>query len=224
MINIAIDGPSGAGKSSLAKKAAKLLDCNYVDTGALYRAIGLFVFRNGIEIGDIPGVLSVLDRVLPELRYENGVQHVFLEDEDVSEEIRMPNMSMYASFVSSIPEVREKLLDVQRITAANNNVIMDGRDIGTVILPNAQVKVFLTASNAVRAERRFKELAAKGIQTTLEEVTTDMLKRDAADAGRDIAPAVPADDAVILDNSNLNEEETLEALIKIVRNAIGEEN
>ena len=224
MINIAIDGPSGAGKSSLAKKAAKLLDCNYVDTGALYRAIGLFVFRNGIEIGDIPGVLSVLDRVLPELRYENGVQHVFLEDEDVSEEIRMPNMSMYASFVSSISEVREKLLDVQRITAANNNVIMDGRDIGTVILPNAQVKVFLTASNAVRAERRFKELAAKGIQTTLEEVTTDMLKRDAADAGRDIAPAVPADDAVILDNSNLNEEETLEALIKIVRNAIGEEN
>ena len=222
MINIAIDGPSGAGKSSLAKKAAKMLSCNYVDTGALYRAIGLFVFRNGIEIGDIPGVLSVLDRVLPELRYENGVQHVFLEDEDVSEEIRMPNMSMYASFVSSIPAVREKLLDVQRITAANNNVIMDGRDIGTVILPNAQVKVFLTASNEVRAERRFKELTAKGIQTTLDEVATDMLKRDAADAGRDIAPAVPADDAVILDNSDLNEEETLEALIKIVRDKIGE--
>ena len=222
MINIAIDGPSGAGKSSLAKKAAKMLSCNYADTGALYRAIGLFVFRNGIEIGDIPGVLSVLDRVLPELRYENGVQHVFLEDEDVSEEIRMPNMSMYASFVSSIPAVREKLLDVQRITAANNNVIMDGRDIGTVILPNAQVKVFLTASNEVRAERRFKELTAKGIQTTLDEVATDMLKRDAADAGRDIAPAVPADDAVILDNSDLNEEETLEALIKIVRDKIGE--
>lgn len=221
MINIAIDGPSGAGKSSLAKKAAKLLDCNYVDTGALYRAIGLFVFRNGIEIGDIPGVLSVLDRVLPELRYENGVQHVFLEDEDVSEEIRMPNMSMYASFVSSIPEVREKLLDVQRITAANNNVIMDGRDIGTVILPDAQLKVFLTATPEERAMRRTNELIEKGQAANYEQVLADIKERDERDSSRAIAPLKPADDAIMFNNTGFTPAQSLEKLLGIVADKLG---
>ena len=217
MYQIAIDGPSGAGKSTLAKILSKKLGFIYVDTGALYRSIGLYVAKKGVAPDDKAGVIALLPEIDLALTYREGAQVVLLNGEDVGESIRTPQMSMYASAVSAIPEVRTFLLDTQRNIAKTNNVIMDGRDIGTVILPEAQVKIFLVSSFEARAERRVKELAEKGIATTYEEVLADMIERDRNDSTRAVAPAVPAEDAVHLDNSHLTLEGTVEAALAIIR-------
>ncbi len=221
-IQIAIDGPSGAGKSSVSKAAARELGIIYVDTGALYRTIGYYAREQGIAVDNAIAVVPYLDRIHIEVRYENGVQCVYLNGENLGDRIRQNEISMYASAVSSIPEVRAFLLDTQKKIAAENSVIMDGRDIGTVILPDAQVKVFLTASNEARARRRYIELQEKGMPLPYEEILADMNRRDEADRTRAIAPAIPAPDAVILDNSDLNFEETVSALLSIVRGIAAE--
>ena len=221
-IQIAIDGPSGAGKSSVSKAAARELGIIYVDTGALYRTIGYYAREQGIAVDNAIAVVPYLDRIHIEVRYENGVQCVYLNGENLGDRIRQNEISMYASAVSSIPEVRAFLLDTQKKIAAENSVIMDGRDIGTVILPDAQVKVFLTASNEARARRRYIELQEKGMPLPYEEILADMNRRDEADRTRAIAPAIPAPDAVILDNSDLNFEETVSALRSIVRGIAAE--
>ena len=201
MMNIALDGPSGAGKSTLAKALAKKLGYIYTDTGAMYRTIGLAVKRRGIEPTDTDAVAAALPEIKISLRFENGEQKIYLGEEDVGGLIRTNEISAYASKVSSIPAVRAHLLDVQRNIAKENNVIMDGRDIGTVILPHAQVKFFVTVSDAERARRRYNELIAKGENVTLEEVASAMAERDRQDSTREIAPAIPAEDAIFLDNS-----------------------
>ena len=221
-IQIAIDGPSGAGKSSVSKAAARELGIIYVDTGALYRTIGYYAREQGIAVDNAIAVVPYLDRIHIEVRYENGVQCVYLNGENLGDRIRQNEISMYASAVSSIPEVRAFLLDTQKKIAAENSVIMDGRDIGTVILPDAQVKVFLTASNEARARRRYIELQEKGMPLPYEEILADMNRRDEADRTRAIAPAIPAPDAVILDNSDLNFEETVASLLSIVRRIAAE--
>lgn len=217
MIHIAIDGPAGAGKSTVAKALAKKLNIIYVDTGALYRTIGYSAFANGVSKEDKDGIISLLNDISIELGYDNGVQRVFLNGEDLGDRIRLPEISMYASAVSAIPEVRAFLLDTQRSIARRNSVVMDGRDIGTVILPDADVKIFLTASPEERARRRYDELVAKGKQVTFEEVRDDMLARDKNDSTRDVAPAIPAEDAVILDNTGYTLEESVDAVIEIIR-------
>ena len=216
IINIAIDGPSGAGKSSLAKGLAKRYGLIYVDTGALYRTVGLYASRCGIPLDRIAEICAHLDKLKVGLGYESGEQHVYLFDEDVTGLIRTPEISMYASAVSAQPAVRAFLLETQRKLAREHSVVMDGRDIGTVILPDANVKIFLVADERKRAERRCKELLEKGVETTVEEVLADMKKRDANDRGRETAPAVPAKDAVLLDNSSISLEETIEAAAAIV--------
>lgn len=216
MINIAIDGPSGGGKSTLAKNIAKKLGYIYVDTGALYRSIGLYMYDNSIDPKNTEDVIRALDKIKLEMKHEGGVQKVYLNGTDVGDRIRLPEMSMYASCVSSIPEVRAFLLGLQKNIAKENNVIMDGRDIGTVILPDAQVKIFLSASNENRAERRYKELIEKGVETTYEEVLADIIKRDENDKNREVAPAIAAPDAIMLDNSGFEPEETLAAALKII--------
>jgi len=220
-LNIAIDGPAGAGKSSIARAAAKKLGCIYVDTGALYRAVGLFVLRNNADPDDAATVKSLLHEIKLQLKFVDGAQRIFLNGEDVSEDIRMPEASSAASKVSVHSDVREFLLDLQRDFAAKNDVVMDGRDIGTVILPNAQVKIFLTASPQARAERRWKELKEKDSPARLEDVLNEMLVRDARDSSRDIAPLVPAPDSVLLDTTELDFEQSLQKLLKIVRNNYG---
>ena len=216
MFKIALDGPSGSGKSVMARAVAERLGFLYVDTGALYRAIGLYMFRNGIDINDTEAVSSNLSNIKLELSHSEEGQVVLLNGENVNKDIRLPEISMYASKVSAIPSVRDFLLNIQRETAEKNNVIMDGRDIGTVIFPDAQVKIFLFAKDEVRAMRRYKELVAKGIETTYEEVLSDMQKRDENDRTRAIAPAVPAEDAIMLDSSDLNIEETISTIIGII--------
>ncbi len=217
MINIAIDGPAGAGKSSLSKLLAKELQYIYVDTGALYRAVGLKFSRLGFDTelkGDID---AVLEKTVVDIRFIDGVQRVFLDGEDVSDAIRTPEASMMASAVSAKPAVRAFLLDMQRTLARNNNVVMDGRDIGTVVLPEAKVKIFLTADVETRAQRRLKELLEKGEKVTFEEVLEDMKLRDYNDSHRDIAPLKQADDAVLADTTTLSFEESLQLLIKIAK-------
>lgn len=204
MINIAIDGPSGAGKSSCARLLAKKLGYIYVDTGAMYRAIGLYAFWQGISLDEISKVVALLPEIKIDIRFADGEQRVLLGERDVSSEIRQNEISMYASRASAIPEVRAFLLETQRKLARENNVIMDGRDIGTVILPNADLKIFLTASDESRARRRFDELCAKGQKVVYEEILAQIIERDKNDRERDIAPAIPAQDAIILDNSNLD--------------------
>ena len=217
MINIAVDGPAGAGKSYLARAIAKRLGYIYVDTGALYRAVALCMTRQGIDVSDAPSVITALNNVNVSLEYDaEGVQKVYLLGEDVSAEIRLPHISMAASTVSAIPEVRAFLLSLQRDMAKTHNVVMDGRDIGTVILPDANVKIFLCANEKARAKRRYLELLEKGVDTTLEAVESEMLTRDKNDSTRKVAPAVAAPDAVILDNSDLDREGTVEAALKII--------
>lgn len=201
MLNIALDGPSGAGKSTLAKEISRRLGITYLDTGALYRTIGLAASRAGLEPGDSAGIVELLKTISVKVELENGAQIVYLDGEPVGDRIRTPQMSMYASKVSAIPEVREFLLETQRGFARKNPVIMDGRDIGTVILPDADVKFFVTVDPKERARRRLRELLEKGIDTTLEEVLSDMTARDLADSTRAVAPAVKADDAIELDNT-----------------------
>ena len=217
MIRIAIDGPGGAGKSSVAKAVSKALSIIYVDTGALYRNIGLYMLDNGIDPYNAEKVSAALKNITLDLKFENGKQIILLNGVDRGDEIRTPKASMAASAVSAIPAVRNYLFDMQRNTAKKNSVIMDGRDIGTVILPNAEVKIFLTASPKARAERRYKELLAKGKEVTYKQVYDEMIQRDKNDSTRDVAPCVPAKDAVILDNSKLSQEETVAEILKIVK-------
>lgn len=220
-IAVAIDGPSGAGKSTIARAAAGHLGFVYVDTGAMYRTIGLAVCRASVPLGETERIQPVLDSgIQVSLKYENGVQHVLLDGEDVSDLIRTPEMSKYASFVSAVPAVRAFLLQTQREMAQTNNVIMDGRDIGTVILPHAQVKIFLTASAEARAKRRFIELQEKGEDVTLESVIADMKQRDHDDETRAAAPLKKADDAVLVDTSELTLGQSIEAVEAVIRPAL----
>ncbi|MBE6649098.1 MAG: (d)CMP kinase [Ruminococcaceae bacterium] len=216
-ISIAIDGPSGSGKSTLAKLLASRLGYVYIDTGALYRTIGYFVRNEGVASDDERGIVECLPKIDITMKLVGGAGVVFLGGNPVGTEIRTSEISTYASNVSKIPEVRAFLLDLQRNIAKSNNVIMDGRDIGTVVLPDSQVKVFLTASNDSRAERRYAELVARGDDVTLEQVKADLCWRDKNDLERKIAPAVPAEDSVMLDNSALSCEETVEAVLEIIR-------
>ena len=225
-IQIALDGPSGAGKSSLAKAIAHTLGIIYVDTGALYRTVGYYARSIGIpaDKAEIGRLVPHLGEITIEVKYEKGVQCVYLNGENLGDRIRENEISMYASKVSAIPEVRAFLLDTQKDIARKNSVIMDGRDIGTVILPDADVKIFLTASNEVRARRRVKELAEKGMPASYEEVLADMNKRDEQDRNRDIAPAIAAPDAIHFDNSYEGFDEALEALLTVIRNALSSSN
>ena len=217
MLKIAIDGPSGAGKSSVAKAVSKELSIVYVDTGALYRTIGLFMTEKGISTTDNEAVINALPEISIELKYVDGKQVILLNGTEVGDNIRTPEIAMAASNVSAIPEVRAFLLDTQRDIAKKNSVIMDGRDIGTVILPDAEVKIFLTASPEARAKRRYDELLAKGQNVNYDDIYRGMLERDKNDSTRAVAPCVPAPDAVFLDNSKLTPEETVEKVIKIVK-------
>lgn len=221
MIRIAIDGPGGAGKSTVAKALAARLGIIYVDTGALYRTIGYYVRSKNVDPKDAAAVERLLPEISVELGYENGTQVVYLNGESLGDRIRTPEMSMYASAVSAIPAVRAFLLETQREIARKHSVIMDGRDIGTVILPDADVKIFLTASNECRAKRRYDELCAKGIETTYDEVLSDMNERDRADSTRAVAPAVAAPDAVTFDNSWMTPDECTNALLALVREKTG---
>ena len=219
---IAIDGPSGSGKSTLAKALSKKLGYLYIDTGAMYRTVGLYAKINGIEPTDEDTLSEHFDNIKIDLKWIDGTQHVFLGGEDVSDKIRTPEMSMYASAVSALPAVRTFLLDRQRGFAKNNNVIMDGRDIGTVVLPNADVKIFLKADDRQRAKRRYEELLEKGQQVSLEDVYNDMVLRDKNDSTRKTAPCVPALDAVFLDNTQYEPEETLGKALDIIYGKISE--
>lgn len=219
-IKIALDGPSGSGKSTLAKNLARHYGFVYIDTGALYRTIGLFVSERGIASDDVASIISVLPEIKIEMRLENGGNAVYLDGRLIGNEIRTPQISKYASDVSKIPEVRAFLLETQRSIARENNVIMDGRDIGTVILPDAQVKIFITASPEARAKRRFAELCERGVETTYESVLSEMKWRDENDSNRDVAPAIPAEDAIMFDNSELDVEGTIKAAIEIIDKVI----
>ena len=216
MIGIAIDGPSGAGKSTIAKALAKEFGYIYVDTGAIYRTVGLYMQRNGVSTEDTEGIINNLTNVKVELKYVDGEQRMFLCGEDVSGLIRTPLIAKYASVVSAVPKVREFLFDMQRSLARENNVIMDGRDIGTVILPDAKVKIFLTASAEARAMRRVAQLAEKGEIVGFDEILASIKERDDRDSGRDVAPLKAADDAVTLDSSDLTLEQSIEAAKNIV--------
>ncbi len=222
MINIAIDGPSGAGKSSLAKQLAQELGYLYVDTGAMYRAIGLYAVRRGADPKNGEQVEPLLPEIQLDIRLVEGTQHIYLNGEDVSTDIRAEKIGMAASGVSAIPAVRQFLLDTQRDLARANNVLMDGRDIGTVILPHAQVKIFLTASDTARAQRRYKELVEKGQTPDYEQVLADIRQRDYQDSHRAVAPLRQAEDAVLVDTSHLNLEESLEALKAVIREKVGQ--
>lgn len=222
MISVAIDGPSGAGKSTISRSAAKKFGFIYVDTGALYRTIGLAAFRRGYDTKDKSLILPMLPELNIELKYnDSGEQRMYLDGEDVSSDIRLPEISMCASNVSAMQEVRNFLVDMQRGMAKKYNVIMDGRDIGTVILPDADVKIFLTASPEARALRRYKELLAKGVNDSLEEVMEDMKKRDYQDTNRTAAPLAAAEDAVTLDTSDYDFEESLRRVCAIISEKTG---
>lgn len=220
MINVAIDGPAGAGKSTIARRAAKELGFIYIDTGALYRTVGVAAMREN-KLGTAEDIASVLtDGLSVELRFENGVQKMYLNGEDVSEEIRTPEASMAASGVSAVPAVRAYLFDLQKKLARENNCIMDGRDIGTVVLPDADVKIFLTASPEARAKRRFLELTQKGSDVRYEDVLADMIKRDYDDSHRAIAPLKQAEDAILVDTSDIGLEESVALIIRTIKENI----
>ncbi len=220
IINVAVDGPAGAGKSTVSRQAAKQLGYIYVDTGALYRTIGVNALRKGVDTKDKAAVAATLSDVSVDLVFENGEQKVLLFGEDVSTEIRTPAASMAASDVSAVPEVRAYLFDLQRDIAARSNCLMDGRDIGTVVLPDAQVKIFLTASPEERANRRCKELLAKGQQVNYEDVLAEINERDYNDSHREIAPLKPAEDSVLLDTTDISQQEVVERIINIVKEKV----
>lgn len=220
-INIAIDGPGGAGKSTVARAVAKQLGFIYVDTGAIYRAIGLKFVRTGKSFTN-ENIISVLPGTELSLTHIDGEQHIIIDGEDVSSLIRTQEISSAASKVSAVPEVRAFLLDLQRDIARKNNVIMDGRDVGTVILPNAEVKIFLTANVEVRARRRHRELMAKGLEIpdTFERVLKEVAERDKADSERATAPLKPAEDAVLVDTSDMDFEQSVQTVINIIRRKV----
>lgn len=216
-IAIAIDGPSGAGKSTLARMAATRYGFIYVDTGALYRTVGLYTLRSGVGTRDVDGVSALLGGIHIEMRYDgDGVQRMFLNGEDVTDLIRTPEVSMAASDVSALPPVRAFLLETQRDMAKKHDVVMDGRDIGTVVLPEAQIKIFLTASARERARRRFRELRERGVETDFETVLQDIELRDRNDSSREIAPLRPAPDAVICDTTEHDLDGSFELICEII--------
>lgn len=221
-INVAIDGPAGAGKSSISRKAAERLGFIYVDTGALYRTVGVSAMRKNVDMESDEAIASVLPQTKVEMKFIDGEQKMFLCGEDVSKEIRFPEASMAASRVSAVPAVRDFLFSLQRELAENNDCIMDGRDIGTVVLPNAQVKIFLTASPEKRADRRCKELKEKGIEANYEEVLSDIVKRDYNDSHRAIAPLKPAQDSILVDTSDIGLEESIELVIDTIKRTIAQ--
>lgn len=221
-IRVALDGPSGAGKSTVAKLLAAKMGYIYVDTGALYRTCGLYAMENGVDKDDRDGIIALLDTIDVQLIYENGEQHVLLNGGDVGGKIRTPEASMYASAVSKIPEVRAYLLALQKKIAEKGGVVMDGRDIGTVIMPDAEVKVFMTASEKERARRRHKELLEKGETVTFDEVLADMIQRDKNDSERETAPLKPADDAVMFVNDGYDAEASADYIMELIRKKCGE--
>ena len=222
MISVAIDGPAGAGKSTIAKTASKNLGYIYIDTGALYRSIGYFVVSNGGDIDNADSVVSFLPKISAEIKFIDETQHVFINGEDVSDKIRTEEVSKAASKVSAIPKVREFLLELQRGFAKKYNVVMDGRDIGTVVLPDAQVKIFLTASAQERAKRRYKEQVERGLDVNFDDILADIKERDYRDEHREIAPLKPAKDSILVDTSNMNIEQSVKAVIDTVKSKIGE--
>ena len=219
MINVAIDGPAGAGKSTIAKAAAKELGFIYVDTGALYRAVAYNAVKTG-AIDDEQKIIDMLASTKVELKYVNGVQAVYLNGDDVSAFIRTPEISMGASKVSAIPQVRAFLLNLQREIAKTNNVIMDGRDIGTVVLPDAEVKIFLFASPECRAERRYKELVEKGENVSFDDVLKDVNQRDYQDSHREIAPLKPSEESIMADTSELTLQESIDLIVNTIKEKI----
>ncbi|MDO5136989.1 MAG: (d)CMP kinase [Oscillospiraceae bacterium] len=218
---VAIDGPAGAGKSTIAKRLAKDMGFIYVDTGALYRAIGLYTLRKGVDIHDTEGVIGLLPEIQVDIKYVGDEQHVFLNGEDVNGLIRTEPVSMAASAVSAVPEVRTFLLETQRGLARRYSVVMDGRDIGTVILPDAECKIFLTAKPEVRAKRRYDELVAKGVKAVFEDVLEDLKRRDWDDSHREVAPLKLADDGIEVDTSGLELEESVALVKDIVKKKLG---
>ncbi len=216
-ISIAIDGPVGAGKSTIARMVAKKLNIIYVDTGAMYRTVGLYVIRKGLNPAEFDDVRSVIDEIELDVELTEKGQLIFLNGENVTDLIRTPEISMAASNVSAVPEVREKMVNIQRNLADSKSVVMDGRDIGTVVLPNASTKIYLSADLDVRAERRYKELINKGQTVTFEDVKEDIIKRDRNDMSRATSPLKKADDAIELDTTSLNLEQVVEKLISIVK-------
>lgn len=217
--NVAIDGPAGAGKSTIAKSVAAQLGFIYVDTGAMYRAIALYFIRNGISADNTELIAEKCKEANVSIQYVDGKQVVLLNGEDVNPYIRTEEVGNMASASSTIPKVRAQLLDLQRDLAEKNDVIMDGRDIGTNILPNAQVKIYLTASIEVRAKRRFDELSAKGMECNLKEIEKDITERDERDMNRETAPLRQAEDAVFLDTSDMSIEEVKDAIIELIQSA-----
>ena len=223
-INIAIDGPGGAGKSTISKEIAKRLGIIYVDTGALYRTVGYYARENGLSVEDAKVsdlITPLLDKINIEIAYVSGTQHVILNGEDLGDKIRQPDISMYASACSSVGNVRAFLLEAQKQRARENSVLMDGRDIGTVILPDADVKIFLTASDSARAMRRYKELVAKGVDVKYEDVLNEMNQRDKADSSRAVAPLKPAEDAHYFDNSDYDFEGSVAYIINYITEKTG---
>lgn len=220
-INVAIDGPAGAGKSTIAKAAAKAFGFIYVDTGALYRSVAYYIISRGGDVGSPEAVEGFLGEIRPELKYIGGVQHVFVNGEDVSDKIRTPEVSMGASSVSAVPAVRKFLFGLQREIAEKNDVVMDGRDIGTVVLPKADVKIFLTASAEERAARRHAELLEKGVCAPFAEVLAEVNERDYKDTHRETSPLRQAEDAVLCDTTSLDLESAVNTVIKIISDKTG---
>ena len=219
-VNIAIDGPAGAGKSSLAKAVANKLGYIYIDTGALYRAVAYKALKLGLSVTDKCAVRELLSHTSISFQHIGGTQCVYVDDEDVNGKIRTNEVSSAASAVSAIPEVRSFLLGLQRDIASKENIVMDGRDIGTVVLPNADIKIFLTASIEDRARRRYEEQKNSSDAVSYEEIKSTMKIRDKNDSERDVAPLKPAEDAVLLDNSGFEPHQTLEAAMKIIENKL----
>ena len=220
MTKVAIDGPAGAGKSTISKKAALELGYVYIDTGAMYRTVGLKAVRLGIDTKDIEGVSSILPTLDIDIRHEGVEQHIYLDGENVSDKIRTPEISMAASNVSAIPAVREAMVELQRNLAANHNVVMDGRDIATFVLPDAEVKIFLTASVEARAKRRYQELIGKGENVSFEDVKNEMIQRDKNDSTRAVSPLKIAEGATVIDTSNLTLEESIKKVVEHIRSNI----
>lgn len=216
-MNIAIDGPAGAGKSSIAKLVAKEMGFVYVDTGAMFRAVALYFLNRGIDTGDERAVSEDCDKIQVRIEYLDKTQHILLNGEDVTEKIRKEEVGKHASVVAKYSAIREKLLELQRKMAAESDVIMDGRDIGTVVLPGAEVKIYLTASARVRAKRRYKELVEKGETCDLDEIERDIITRDEQDMNRETAPLKQAEDAILLDTSDLTIPEVVKKIEEIVR-------
>lgn len=219
-MNIAIDGPAGAGKSSIAKLVAKKLNYVYVDTGAMFRTMALFFLNEDLDVKNETVVTGNCDHIQIAIEYQEGEQHIFLNNKDVSTAIRREEVGNTASIIAKYPAVREKLLHLQRELAATNDVIMDGRDIGTIVLPEAECKIYLTASSRVRAERRYKELVEKGEPCDMVEIEKDIIARDEQDMNREIAPLKQAEDAVLIDSSNMSIEEVVEKICELAKGAV----